>query len=208
MIVKKIIAPERFNLVRNVERLQGKITLKEFLRKRGPESIGIIVCTALSILFNLGFGSALCISAYTVFLVAREKFKNKEIAKRNLDHSMIVDGYTELLEDFELKDCKDAVVYSKEPKEESWWLLDGMGRVDNKKVVSYIAIPKKYKLIVFKQILNRCRYENEKLEDAFYTQMFLLEEEDLIKERIVTEDGYLNERSPVAKQLLNTKYYK
>ena len=83
-----------------------------------------------------------------------------------------------------------------------------MGRVDNKKVISYIAIPKKYKLIVFKQILNHYKYENKKLNDAFYTQMFLLEEEDLKNERIVTKDGYLNGRNPVSKKLLNTKYYR
>ena len=208
--MKKIIVPQRFNLVRNVERLQGKITVKQFIKKRFPECIGSLIVLGLTSIIGSGLTiiGVLCTGTFIGFLVLGEKYNNQKIAKKNLDHSMIVDGYTELLEDFELKDCKNAVVYTRVPKKESWWLLDGMGRVDNKKIISYIAIPKKYKLIVFKQILNHYKYENKKLNDAFYTQMFLLEEEDLKNERIVTKDGYLNGRNPVSKKLLNTKYYR
>ena len=69
-------------------------------------------------------------------------------------------------------------------------------------------MPKKYKLIVFKQILNQYKYENAEIEDTTYTQMFLLDDEDLIKERIVTKNGYLNEKNSLGKKLINSKFYR
>lgn len=208
--MKEVFVPEKFNLVKNVEKLQGKLTFKQFISKRLPESLGILVGTVISAILCNGVNimSVLCIGTYTGLLILNEKYKNREMAKKNLDHSMLVDGYTDLLDDFELEDCKNAVIHNRKPKDECWWLMDGMGKVDNRKVVSYIAIPKKCKLIVFKQILNQYRYENPDIKDTCYTQMFLLEEDDLIKERIITSDGYLNERNALGKKLINSNFYK
>lgn len=208
--MKKVYVPEKFDLVDIVNKLKGKIKVKDFLKRRLPECVGIIIGISISafLFSSLNIISLLCIGTFTGFVLLSERYRNREIAKKSIDNSMCLESYDEVLEDLELKDFSNAITCSKKPKNEHWWLVDGMGRVDNKKVVSYIAMPKKYRLIVFKQILNEYKYESDKLEDTSYTQMFLLDDNDLIKERIVTNDGYLNERNMLGKKLINSKFYK
>lgn len=208
--MKEVYVPKKFDLVDIVNKLKGKIKIKDFLKKRLPECLGIIIGTGISAFFTKGLNvmGVLIVGTYAAFLVLSEKYKNREIAKQNLNHSMLVDGYTDIIDDLDSGDLKNAVIHSKKPKDEHWWLVDGKGRVDNKKVVSYIAMPKKHKLIVFKQILNQYKYENNEIEDTTYTQMFLLDDEDLIRERIVTSEGYLNERNSLGKKLINSKFYR
>ncbi len=208
--MKEVYVPEKFNLADNVEKIQGKINIKDFLKKRFPECLGIIIGTAISTFFTKGLNvmGVLVFGTYEGFILLSERYKNREIAKQSLKHSMLVDGYTDLIDDLDSRDLKNAVIHSRKPKYDKWWLLDGKGRVDNKKVVSYIAIPKKHKLIVFKQILNQYKYENKEMKDAMDAQIFLLEEEDLIKGGIITEDGYLNEQNPLGKKLINSNFYR
>lgn len=202
--------PEKFDLVKNVENLQGKLKFKDFIKKRWPECVGLIAGNAISVIIlnSFNFFATLLIGAYTGTLVLFEKCKNRDIARKNLYQSMTVDGYTKILDDLELKDFSNAVILSKDPKKDTHWLLDGKGRVDSKKVVSYVAIPKKQRLIVFKQFLTHYKYENPKMKDIDFNQIFLLEDEDLIKERIVTKDGYLNAKNSLGKKLINSRYYK
>ncbi len=208
--MKEVYVPKKFDLVDIVNKLNGKIKIKDFLKRRLPECLGIIIGTSLSALLCNGINimGILCIGIFGGFVLLSERYRNREIAKKNLDNSMCLENYDEVLEDLEMKDFSNAITFSKKPKDEHWWLVDGMGRVDNKKVVSYIAMPKKYKLIVFKQILNQYRYENEEMKDTTYTQLFLLDDEDLIREKIVTSDGYLNERNSLGKKLINSKFYR
>ena len=208
--MKEVFVPENFNLVDIVNKLKGKIKIKDFLKKRLPECLGIIIGTSLSTLLcnGLNIMGILCIGTFGGFIILSERYRNREIAKSNLDNSMCLESYDETVEELELKDFSNAITFSKKPKDEHWWLVDGKGRVDNKKVVSYIAMPKKHKLIVFKQILNQYKYENNEIEDTTYTQMFLLDDEDLIRERIVTSEGYLNERNSLGKKLINSKFYR
>ena len=208
--MKEVYVPKKFDLVDIVNKLKGKIKIKDFLKKRLPECLGIIIGTSLSTLLcnGLNIMGILCIGTFGGFIILSERYRNREIAKSNLDNSMCLESYDETVEELELKDFSNAITFSKKPKDEHWWLVDGKGRVDNKKVVSYIAMPKKHKLIVFKQILNQYKYENNEIEDTTYTQMFLLDDEDLIRERIVTSEGYLNERNSLGKKLINSKFYR
>ena len=208
--MKEVYVPKKFDLVDIVNKLKGKIKIKDFLKKRLPECLGIIIGTSLSALLcnGLNIMGILCIGTFGGFIILSERYRNREIAKSNLDNSMCLESYDETVEELELKDFSNAITFSKKPKDEHWWLVDGKGRVDNKKIVSYIAMPKKHKLIVFKQILNQYKYENNEIEDTTYTQMFLLDDEDLIRERIVTSEGYLNERNSLGKKLINSKFYR
>ena len=208
--MKEVYVPKKFDLVDIVNKLKGKIKIKDFLKKRLPECLGIIIGTSLSTLLcnGLNIMGILCIGTFGGFIILSERYRNREIAKSNLDNSMCLESYDETVEELELKDFSNAITFSKKPKDEHWWLVDGKGRVDNKKVISYIAMPKKHKLIVFKQILNQYKYENNEIEDTTYTQMFLLDDEDLIRERIVTSEGYLNERNSLGKKLINSKFYR
>lgn len=206
--MKEVYVPKKFDLVDNVNKLQGKIKIKDFLNKRLPECLAIIIGVCLGTILCNTVISLLCGGIITSFIVFSEKYRDKKIAKRNLDNSMCLESYDEVLEELDLNDFSNAVTFSKKPKDEHWWLVDGKGRVDNKKVISYIAIPKKHKLIVFKQILNQYKYENPDIKDTCCTQMFLMEDEDLIRERIVTSDGYLNERNMLCKKLINSKFYR
>lgn len=208
--MKQVLVPEKFDLVDNVNKFKGKVKIKEFFKKKLPECIGIIVGTSISAFFSSGLNvmGMFILATYTAILFLNERYSNKRIAKKNLDNSMCLDGHSNLLDDLELDDFSNAVTYSRKPKDECCWLLDGKGRVDNKKVISYIAIPQKCKLIVFKQIINNYKYENNEMQDIADTQMFLLEEEDLIKERIITDDYYLNDKNPLGKKLINSPFYR
>ena len=135
--MKEVFVPENFNLVDDVEKIQGKIKIKDFLKKRLPECLGIIIGTSLSALLcnGLNIMGILCIGTFGGFIILSERYRNREIAKSNLDNSMCLESYDETVEELELKDFSNAITFSKKPKDEHWWLVDGKGRVDNKKIV-------------------------------------------------------------------------
>ena len=121
--MKEVFVPENFNLVDIVNKLQGKIKIKQFLKRRYPECIGIIFGTSISALFcnGLNFTGILCFGTFSGILVLSERYRNREIAKKNLINSMDAEIYDEVLEKLEVEDFTNAIIYSKKPKNDHWW---------------------------------------------------------------------------------------
>ena len=85
-----------------------------------------------------------------------------------------------------------------------YYLWDGKGtKVKRKRVISYIALSRKDKLLILKQIVSYFKFDDKNMKDSFYSELYLLEDEDLRDENFILEDGSYNVENSFIKKLIN-----
>lgn len=132
--------------------------------------------------------------SYTYAYEKDNKIKSKEKLKK-----VIYDIASKV--DIEIKDFKKAII-KPETEEDKYYLCDGSRtKVNHKKVISYIRLNKKDKLIIFKQIANQYKYHKKDMEDVKDIELYLLESVDLKNEGFINVDNTLNKENPFIKKL-------
>ena len=207
--MKKILVENvnNFDLVDVVKKYNNKINFKEFLKKNKILSVFMILSVLVSVVFNTGstflnlLNMILRWVPISVGFVFIEKYFNRKEAKKKLEYSLYCEDGID--EELSVKDYEDAVIYSSKPVLETHYLCnDEATKVENKKVVSYIALTKKEKLVIFKQILNQLKFDSDNIKDTNLVEINLLEDMDLEKERIINFDGSYNKTNPLVKKLI------
>lgn len=212
--MKSVINSNFFNLKDSVEKSKGKFTLIDFFKVNILYYVVVILVNAI---INLIRGTGYKILTFTnlvalaigaipysiyIFVAEKNKIKNKGIAELNMFLYNNVDNELDL----NLEDFSKSIIKNEPIKNEVYYLCDGKGtKVNSKKVVSYIGLTKKEKLIIFKQIASHYKYDNKDMKDAQFIELFLLDNNEMLKENFINEDGSLNSENLLVKKLLNNK---
>lgn len=191
------------DIKKDIEIINNKEPLKEKIIKN---KIGYILCLILSFILavfrNKGLEiiekTLICFIGSLITFTFSEIRDNKRKSQAKL--KKVIDDISNKI-DIEMKNFKNAVIKS-ETEKETYYLYDGEGtKVKRKKVVSYIGLNKKDKLIIFKQITEHFKYYNKNMKDIDKLDLYLLENEDLKNEKIINYDSSINEQHPLIKSL-------
>ncbi len=212
--MKNIYNSDSFDLKDSIEKSKGKIIFKDYLKISLLYYFVVILVNSIvnlirgtaNKIFTFANLVALAIGAipYSIYIYVseRNKIRNKGINGLNMFLYNNVDKELDL----NLEDFKHAVIKKMPDENDTYYLCDGKGtKVDSKKVVSYIGLSKKEKLIIFKQIASHYRYSDENMKDAQYIELFLLDNNDMLKEEFIKNDGSLNRENLLIKKLLNNR---
>lgn len=208
--MKNIIYSEDFNFRDIVIKYKTKFNFLNFIKVNGLYYLLVLIINLITNLIKNSVHNFLKLSnllslflfslPYCVYNYLRDNLKSKRELSYELNSFLYTIHDNEL--DLTLNDLKKAAVLDDKEEKEIYYLCDGNGtKVNRKKVVSYIGVSKKEKLIIFKQIANHFHYENKTMKDSNLIELYLLDNRSMIDEGFLKEDGSLDKNNSLVKKL-------
>lgn len=211
---------KKINFYYNIKKLKEYIDYKKNISRYILSKLGISLFTLAVIVVCclLFFSNSILVtlSVFCGFAVIEIPFQIKMLNDFKRDCSSNKISAEHLLEDLEFdvlknkglsrKDLKNSYdcVRSTSKKRE---ILKGVNKVKTrKKVIDYCMLSKKEKIVILRQIIEQVKYDDFK-----YTNLntYLLDEEDLYKERFVNyicpKTYRLNNKNPIVKKIIKNK---
>lgn len=211
---------KKINFYYNIKKLKEYTNYKKNISRYILSKLGISLFTLAVIVVCclLFFSNSILVTllVFCGFAVIEMPFQIKMLNDLKRDCSSNKISAEHLLEDLEfdvlknkglskkdLKKSYDCVRSTSKKKE----ILKGVNKVKTrKKVIDYCMLSKKEKIVILRQIIEQVKYDDFKYT---YLNTYLLDEEDLYKERFVnyecSKTYRLNNKNSIVKKLIKNK---